>query len=262
MIIASCTILMGQNMVRTTWQDDDERRVIEDVQEYGWHIVAIEDDDEGPGFAYSIGLYHTLKKPEIVIFGLKTTDMMNIINVVGEEMRKGKEFEDWMEYDQILDGYHCIFRAVDREFYQEYFGYARWFHEGSDFPVLQCVRPDRGGHYPWHSEFPAAHRARQPVLARQHSWPFQEGKNRAVFTTKNVIEGTYPILFVSHDEENDWQFLCGKTNRTEDGRLVCLGHVVEQHPAVAELADLPVGWQAERDGPDKPWRRMRNQADE
>ena len=46
-------------MVRTSWQDDDERRVIEDVQQYGWHIVGVEDDQEGPGFAYSIGLYHT-----------------------------------------------------------------------------------------------------------------------------------------------------------------------------------------------------------
>ena len=63
-------------MVRTSWQDDDERRVIEDVQQYGWHIVGVDDDQEGPGFAYSIGLYHTLNQPEIIVFGLSSFKTM------------------------------------------------------------------------------------------------------------------------------------------------------------------------------------------
>ncbi len=37
-----------QPVVQTTWHDDDERQVIEDVQQYGWHIVLIKDDPEGP----------------------------------------------------------------------------------------------------------------------------------------------------------------------------------------------------------------------
>ncbi len=244
-------------MVQTIWHDDDERHVIEDVRQYGWHIVLIEDAPEGPAFAYSIGIWHTLKQPEIIIFGLGNTKTMgNIINVVGEEMRKGTKFEDWMESDQILDGYNCIFRQVDPAFYPDYVGYAMWFHRPDDFPVLQCVWPDREGRYPWHPEFSAELHARQPVLARQHPWRFQEGKNRAVFTTKHVLDGTRPILLVSHDEEGDWQFLCGTTNRPEDGRIVCLANVVEQHPAVMELADLPRGWQAVRDGVNRPWRRV------
>jgi hypothetical protein len=95
------------------------------------------------------------------------------------------------------------------------------------------------------------------VLARQHPWRFQEGKNRAVFTTSRVLDGSYPILLVSHEEEGDWQFLCGTTSRSKDGRIVSLASVVEQHPAVVELADLPVGWQAVRDAADQPWRRVR-----
>ena len=37
-------------MVQTTWQDD-ERQVVEDVQQYGWHIVLIEGDPKGRAFA-------------------------------------------------------------------------------------------------------------------------------------------------------------------------------------------------------------------
>lgn len=40
-------------MVRTRGDDDDEQRVIDDVRQYGWHVVVINADDEGPGFAYS-----------------------------------------------------------------------------------------------------------------------------------------------------------------------------------------------------------------
>jgi hypothetical protein len=116
--------------------------------------------------------------------------------------------------------------------------------------------------YPWHPEFPDGLHTRQPVLARQRDWHFHEGKNRAAITTKHVLDGTHPIVLVSHDEEGDWQFLCGTTNRAEDGRIVCLATVVEQHPAVVELADLPVGWQAVRDGPDQPWRRVKGESND
>jgi hypothetical protein len=250
-------------MVRTSWQDDDERRVIEDVRQYGWHIVGVEEDQEGPAFAYSIGIYHTLKQPEIIVFGLSDIKLMwQIINGIGDDMRKGKTFEDWKEYDEILEGYSCMFRQVDQGFYREYVGYANRFYRPDEFPVLQCVWPDGLGRYPWHPEFPAALHARQPVLAQQGDWRFHEGKNRAAITTKYVFDGTHPILLVSHDEEGDWQFLCGTTNLPEDGRIVCLATVVERHPAVVELADLPVGWQAARDGVDQSWRRVQIKSDD
>lgn len=54
------------------------------------------------------------------------------------------------------------------------------------------------------------------------------------------------------------RFLGGTSNRPEDGRIVCVANVVEQHPAVVEVADLPVGWQALRDGADQPWKRVKS----
>jgi hypothetical protein len=183
--------------------------------------------------------------------------MFQVVNAIGERMRGGSSFEDWHEIDQILPGRRCMFRHVERERYTEYLGYALWFYEGPDFPILQCVWPDDAGCYPWESQFPQALQARQPVLTDRSGWPFREGKNRAVFTTRPAVEEHRPIVLVFHDAEGDWQFLCGTTNRAEDGRLVSLESVVKSSPSVLELADLPVGWQAIRESPDRPWQRMR-----
>lgn len=164
-------------MVQTIWHDENERRVIEDVQKFGWHIVGVEDDPEGPAFAYSIGIYHTLKQPEIIIFGLNSmATMVRIVNAIGEEMRKGTKFEDWTESDQILEGYSCMFRHVHDGFYTKYLGFAIWFYRPDYFPVLQCVWPDRQGRYPWQPEFSAELYPRQPILARETPWRFHEGE--------------------------------------------------------------------------------------
>jgi hypothetical protein len=131
-----------------------------------------------------------------------------------------------------------------------------WFYEGLDFPVLQSVWPDKEGNFPWEPEFSSELNALQPLLTQRIGWPFHQGKNRAVFTTRQVLESGKPVVLVTHDYEGDWQFLCGTTNRSEDGRLVCLKEVAEKSPSILELSDLPVGWQAIREAPDRPWQRM------
>ncbi len=238
-------------MVRTTPDDDYDRKLLSDVERHGWHIVGIDDDDEGPAYVFSVGMFHTLGHPEICMFGLSSTKTMGqIINGIGDLIKSGQSFDDWEESDEVLEGYSCMFRTVTPKLYREYFGYARWFYEGDDFPMLQCVWPDGDHNYPWDAEYNAQ---TQSVMATKRAWPFNEAKNLGVFTTIRVIEDGYPILLVTHDEDGDWQFLCGTTNHSEDARLVCLKDIVEAHPSVAELADLPMGWQAKRDGPDKPW---------
>jgi hypothetical protein len=90
----------------------------------------------------------------------------------------------------------------------------------------------------------------------ESQWPFDTPLDTAVFTTRQVMEG-HPILEVHHDPDGDWQFVCGTTGAREDGRLVCLGCVIGQEPALAQLADLPIGWFAYRSAPDKPWARTK-----
>lgn len=243
-------------MVRTHGDDESEQRVIDDVKEYGWHIVGIGEDSEGPAFAYSIGLYHSFKHPEVILFGLKDHDtMVSVINRIGELVREGQAFDDWQESDQILTNYSCVFRTVPSDWYAEYLGYAMWFYRSNSFPVLQCIWPDGNHKYPWHSDCAPNVRSRQTILAKETGWPFLDAKNVAVFTTKQVLDGSHPILRVTHDEDGAWQFLCGTTNAVKHGKIVALETIVSLHPSLTELADLPLGWKATRATAEAAWER-------
>ncbi|MCC9601264.1 DUF4262 domain-containing protein [Stieleria sp. JC731] len=243
-------------MVRTKPDDDDDRVLLRNIESHGWHLVGISEDESGPAYVFTVGLFHTFGHPEICILGLNDTDLMGqIVNTVAELINDGHQFDDWRSSDEVLDEYVCVFRKVGDEHYREYFGYGRWFYEGDDFPMLQCVWPDRNGYFPWEDGFESQLLQSQPVLATQSSWPFLEAKNAAVYTTRQVIEEDHPVLYVSHDEDGDWQFLCGTTDDPKDCRIVGLEQIVEDHPSVAKLADLRIGANAERKDESSPWER-------
>jgi hypothetical protein len=88
---------------------------------------------------------------------------------------------------------------------------------------------------------------------KRQSFPFAEPENVAVFTTVRVLDEAYPILLVTHDEEDGaWQFLCGTTNADEHLRIVALSEIVDLDDSVSEIATLPLGWRATRDSLGSP----------
>jgi hypothetical protein len=94
-------------------------------------------------------------------------------------------------------------------------------------------------------------------------WPFADPEYVAAFTTVHVLEGQRPILLVTHDaDDGAWQILCDTTNRTEDGRVECLGCLFERDRSIGELADLPLGWRARREAVGQPWTRELRPDDE
>jgi hypothetical protein len=146
-------------------EDDGEQKLISDIEEFGWHVLKIPEGDEGPSFAYSVGLFRTFNHPEIVIFGLDRDLMHRMINLIGEEVRQGRRFADGEAASGFLEGYDVRFHEVARRCYPEHFGYAHWLYKGDDFPVLQCLWPDMQGHFPTDPDFPESLRPRQPLLA-------------------------------------------------------------------------------------------------
>ena len=85
---------------------------------------------------------------------------------------------------------------------------------------------------------------------------FEEPPDTMVFTTSRVTGQGYPVLVVAHDaDDGAWQFLCGTTNDPRDGVTTSLGRILERHPEIQELADLPLGWIAWRESADSGWVR-------
>ena len=88
------------------------------------------------------------------------------------------------------------------------------------------------------------------------AWPFTDPPNLATFALRDIMEGRRPILYVSHDEDGDWQFTDGRDSpQSKDAVLLGLGCVLELDASIAELADLPSGWRAWRDDVNDPWQR-------
>lgn len=85
-------------------------------------------------------------------------------------------------------------------------------------------------------------------------WPFDQPPNCAVITLRRIVDGG-PILFVSHDKDDDgWQFLDGESAEMDEALVVSLKSMLDRDPTLRDLADLPVGWIARRQSRSDPWR--------
>jgi hypothetical protein len=85
-------------------------------------------------------------------------------------------------------------------------------------------------------------------------WKFDQPPNCAVITTKRLAAGEGPVLHVTHDlDDHGWQFLGWEDAKEQDAALVALSEIVELHPDVVELAEMPPGWHAWRRNSSDPW---------
>jgi len=142
-----------------------ERKAISDIEKHGVHLIEVPEDDEGPGFVFSMGLFDNFSHPEIIIVGLDGELSLDIINGLAQEVREGKKFRDQDRHDGILEDYTCVFLDVAKANFAEHLGYAMWYYGDTEFPALQCVWPDMDGSYPWDGAATEEFIEDQPILA-------------------------------------------------------------------------------------------------
>ncbi len=82
--------------------------------------------------------------------------------------------------------------------------------------------------------------------------------NLKSYVCSHVFNMERPVLLVVH-EDGDWMFMCGKTDHggSEDCRVVGVGHLVDRDPSINRCADLPDGFEAERNAVGGHWSRKR-----
>lgn len=94
------------------------------------------------------------------------------------------------------------------------------------------------------------------------NWPFDQPRNCATFTTRQVVERLEPILLASHEaDDHSWQFIGGSGFSMADAKLVALDEIVKLDATVLEIADLQPGWHAVRTAVGGPWTRLENPPD-
>lgn len=91
-------------------------------------------------------------------------------------------------------------------------------------------------------------------------WTFDQGRNVAAITTRQVIRESYPILLVVHYIDDDsWAFTCGTTNKSEDLMVVGMGEVIDLDASLFSISDLPPGWSATRESINSNWVRTKDE---
>jgi len=141
-----------------------DQKLLNDIEEYGLQVLYVMEDDKGPGFSYSIGLFKTYGHPEIIMIGLKPELAHTLINNMAYDIKEGKVFTPLKYEAGILTNFNCYLIEVEKSNYDEYVGQAQQYYNGDEFPLLQCVYPTVKGIYPWADEWPESIKDLQPLL--------------------------------------------------------------------------------------------------
>lgn len=136
-------------------EDDHDAKLLSDVARYGWHVPHILEDDTGPGYSFSVGLYLKFGHPEILVMGLSQPVAHQLVNLAGACIAKGRVFRPRERAEDLVQGFACSFIPIALEHYQNYLGYDIWFYRSlkRPFPALQLVWPDKRGRFPWDSDY-------------------------------------------------------------------------------------------------------------
>ena len=260
--------------------DQEDERTISHIEEFGCSVITVESTHCAPGWSYTIGVFDTAGKPEIITVGLPQDTAHFALNEAAKRLRDGVDLTRDRQ-SEVIGQVECEFRPVDPKWVSHLMGWAVWYYEGTDFPVLQAVYPDLDNRFPEDKGFdvafeqplmqPAApmRRAEREFWASADpksslfNWNFPDPPHRAAYLSKTVYNGTEQVTYVCHDaEDGAWQFL-GDTMSDGGGPVIsCLHHPIDKDPSLAELADLPVGWYAERSRFGEPWIRKQQQPDD
>lgn len=88
------------------------------------------------------------------------------------------------------------------------------------------------------------------------AWPFDQAPNVACISCRSVVDGA-PVLVVTHyDDDHSWAFLDGQTYDPGSALVVAMKTILDRHPDLTEIADLPPGWSATRPTVDQIWTRV------
>lgn len=144
--------------------DERDQKALNNIEEYGCHVLSVLEGEGKPPFTYSIGINKKQNKPDIVILGLKAELALSVANNYKDRLLKGEEIVPGKYYDGFLGNFDVCFIRVSKKHYDEYFGWAQRLHRGDDFNVLQMIWPTTDGTWPWDEEKSEFYKWAQPIL--------------------------------------------------------------------------------------------------
>lgn len=147
---------------------EEGEQVLENIATDGWHCVHIPQMGHQLAFTYTIGLYHSYKHPELLVYGANAKAACDMIKYVGTAARDDEALDLDQPTDKLMDGHSCVFVEVPYLNYPQRIEHGLWFYEGVSFPLWQIVWTSNQGLFPWHPESSVRFRASQPLLVATH----------------------------------------------------------------------------------------------
>jgi len=260
---------------RQTALSPEDERTIGHIEEFGCSVVSVKRTQHGLGWSYTIGVFDTCGQPELIAVGLVPETAHFALNAAAKLLRAGVDLTSGRHGD-LVGEVECEFRPVDPKWIEQLMGWAMWYYGGIDFPVLQVVYPDLENRFPTDEGFDKSFE--QPLMqpsapmtrlendfwastdpeSSLFNWKFQDPPHTGVFLSETVHNGSEPVTYVSHDaDDGAWQFLGSSMADGGGPVLSCFHHPIDGDPSLSELADLPLGWFAERTKVGEPWVRRR-----
>jgi hypothetical protein len=258
----------------------EDERTIGHIEEFGCSVVNVARTNYGLGWSYTIGIFDTCGKPEIITVGLSPETAHFALNEAAKLMRAGVDLTKG-RHRKLVGQFECEFRPVDQKWTAQLMNWAIWFYDRTAFPVLQAVYPDLENRFPEDEEFDKAFE--QPLMqpaapmtrvendfwastdpkSSLFNWKFPDPPHTGVYLSQTVHNGTEPVTYVSRDaEDGAWQFLGDSMADGGGPVLSCFHHAIDSDSSLAELADLPLGWYAERSKVGQPWVRRKRSPDD
>jgi hypothetical protein len=266
--------------LRATELNATDKRTLDQIEEHGCSVISVgRDCREELSWTYTIGVFDTCGKPDLITVGLPFKTAHACLNEAVKLLRTGVDLTRGRHGD-LIGNVDCEFRPVDSKWVAHLMNWANWYYGGTNYPVLQAIYPDLENRFPEDTGFNK--RFVQPQLqpgvtftnlerdfwqsveddGEFSDWEFPDPPHTGAYLSKAVQSGTEPITYVSHDDDDGaWQFL-GDTMSESGGVLSCLHHPVDNDPSLRELANLPRGWWAERDSLGEPWHRFEHEPED
>jgi len=253
---------------------------IRNVEQFGCSVVQVKASNAGAGWSYTVGVYDTSGRPEVITVGLREKTALVLLNEAAKQLRTGTDLTRGRHRGMVGE-VECEFRPVDPKWVKHLMGWALWYYDHVEFPALQAVYPDLENRFPGESGFDPAFA--QPLMqpdspmtdveddfwasadlkSSLFDWKFVDSPHTRVYLSESVHGGSEPVTYVSHDEEDGaWQFLGDSMSEGGGPVISCFHHPIDADPSLSELADLPLGWFAERARPGEPWVRSKHERTE
>jgi hypothetical protein len=121
------------------------------IQQGGAQVIGVENSYS---LTYTIGLLENFGNPEVAVTGMPIHLASRLLNVICDELARGRKFETDIVYRDFLDsGYPFIFRTVHGSHFTEAFktvmDYYSHYPSGNDFVIWQLFWSGGDKKFPW-----------------------------------------------------------------------------------------------------------------